>query len=224
MENNENKVLKALKWFFTSFIWLAIIMFVIDIVTKQAVISYFKTHDEPIVLIPGFLQINYTLNEAAAFGIGFDNATVNRVIYIIVALLGLGAIITYYVIRYKKLDKYTRAVLMLIAAGALGNLIDRIFYSSSFESTLIWSNKNGGLVVDWIDFCGIWKFIFNIADSCVVIGVIMMIVYLIVDEVKTMKEKRKQEIASNNNEKVLSKEEKSRLENEETKEAKTDKE
>lgn len=224
MENNENKVLKGLKWFFTSFIWLAIIMFVIDIVTKQAVISYFKTHDEPIVLIPKFLQINYTLNEAAAFGIGFDNATVNRVIYIIVALLGLGAIITYYIIRYKKLDKYTRAVLMLIAAGALGNLIDRIFYSSSFESTLIWSNKNGGLVVDWIDFCGIWKFIFNIADSCVVIGVIMMIVYLIVDEVKTMKEKRKQEIASNNNEKVLSKEEKSRLESQETKEEKTNKE
>lgn len=213
MENNENKVLKGLKWFFTSFIWLAIVMVLIDIATKHAVISYFKTHDEPIVLIPGFLQINYTLNEAAAFGIGFDNATVNRVIYIIVALVGLGAIITYYVIRYKKINKYTRAVLMLIAAGALGNLIDRIFYSSSFEWTSICSNDNGGLVVDWIDFCGIWKFIFNIADSCVVIGVIMMIVYLIVDEVKIMKEKRKQEIASNNNEKVLSKEEKSRLEN-----------
>ena len=54
--------------------------------------------------------------------------------------------------------------------------MDRLFYA-----------KSGYCVVDWIDFCGIWRFIFNIADSGVVVGTIMLVVYLIIQEVKDYK-------------------------------------
>ena len=71
---------------------------------------------------------------------------------------------------------------MLILTGALGNVIDRLFYA-----------KSNYCVVDWIDFCGIWGAIFNIADSCIVVGSIMLIVYLIVEEVKDYKIKKANE-------------------------------
>ena len=209
-----NKVLKGLKWFFFSYIWIFILFFVIDIVTKQLVVNYFKTHTHPIVLIPGFLQINYTINEAAAFGFGLENATANRVMYCIVAFIGLGIIIGIYVWKYKSLNSLVKACLMLMAVGALGNLVDRLFYSASFLSGAYNSTTNSGGVVDWIDFCGIWQFIFNIADSAVVVGTIILIVYLIVDEIRETKKRRNKEVKETNG-RVLSKEELSRLEAEE---------
>ncbi len=208
-----NKILKGLKWFFFSYIWLFILFFAIDIVTKQLVVNYFKTHTEPIVLIKGFLNINYTINEAAAFGFGLDDAMANRVMYCVVAFIGLGLIVGIYVWKFKNINCFVKACLMLMAVGAVGNLVDRLFYSASFLSGAYVTTQNGGGVVDWIDFAGIWKFIFNIADSAVVVGTIMLIVYLIVDEVKELKKRRKNEVKESGG-KVLSKEEKTRLEQE----------
>lgn len=199
-----DKVLKGLKWFFFSYIWLFVVFFIVDIVTKQAIVKYFATHNDPIVLIKGFLRINYSINEGAAFGFGLDNAVANRVVYCVVAFIGLSLLVGVYVWKFKKLDGITRATLMLMCVGALGNLVDRVFYSPEFLHV----SNNG--VVDWIDFYGVWPFIFNIADSCIVIGVLILIVYLIVDEVKVMRERRKKEIVEVGG-KVLSKEEKARL-------------
>lgn len=209
-----NKVLKGLKWFFFSYIWLFILFFVIDIVTKQLVVNYFKTHNQPIVLIPHFLEIDYTINEAAAFGFGLENATANRVMYCVVAFIGLGIIVGIYVWKFKELKGLVKACLMLMAVGALGNLVDRLFYSAKFLSGMYVSTNNSGGVVDWIDFCGIWNFIFNIADSAVVVGTIILIVYLIVDEVRETKKRRNKEVKESGG-KVLSKEELSRLDEEE---------
>ena len=204
-----NKVIKGLKWFFFSYIWIFIIFFVVDITTKQAIVKYFSTHSDPIVLIKGFLRINYSINEGAAFGFGLDNAIANRVVYCVVAFIGLSLIVGIYAWKFKKLDGITRATLMLMCVGALGNLVDRIFYTPEF----LHAPNNG--VVDWIDFYGVWPFIFNIADSCIVVGVLILIVYLIVDEVKIMRANRKKEVKENHG-KVLSKEEMARLDESET--------
>ena len=184
---------------------IAIVMFVVDIVTKQVIVKYFATHEEPIVLIKNFLQINYVINTAAAFGFGIGSELVNRIVYCVIAGLALGGIIFFFIYKNKAIKPFVKVTLLLIASGALGNLIDRIFYSPEF----LHSMNNG--VVDWIDFCGIWAFVFNIADSCVVVGAIMMIVWLIVDEVKEIKKKRNAEVAETGG-KVLSVEEQSRLE------------
>ncbi len=184
---------------------IAVVLFVVDIVTKQVIVSYFATHDEPIVLIPKFLQINYVINTAAAFGFGIGSELVNRIVYCVIAGLALIGIIIFFVLKNAKIKPFVKVTLLLIATGALGNLIDRIFYSPEF----LHSPNNG--VVDWIDFCGIWAFVFNIADSCVVVGAIMMIVWLIIDEVKEVKAKRNAEVEETGG-KVLSAEEQSRLE------------
>lgn len=182
----KEKVLKGLKWFFFSFIWLFVIFLIVDIVTKNVIMANLNVGDQ-IILIPNFLAISYVQNFKAAFGIGYkgENAdTVNRIIYLVVAGVATIGITFFYIKKYKSLNKIYKACIMLILVGAVGNIIDRLFYA-----------KNDFAVVDWIDFYGIWGYNFNIADSCVVIGAIILIIYLIVDEVKEVKAKREQELA-----------------------------
>lgn len=211
-----NKVLKGLNWFLHSYIWLFIIFFACDLITKQCVVRNLSTLPEAqqsITLIPSwnsakpFLAISYSVNTNAAFSFGVGSELANRIFYSIIAFCGFAVILTIFIWKYKKLNGIVKACLMLIATGAVGNLVDRLFYSPEFLHT----SANG--VVDWIDFAVIWPFVFNIADSCVVIGVLIMIVYLIVDEVKAAKAKRKAEIEETGG-KVLSKEELSRMEGE----------
>ena len=208
------KVLKGLNWFLHSYIWLFIIFLATDIITKQCVVRNMNEY-QSIVLIPSwdstkpFLAITYVINTNAAFSFGVGSALANRIFYSIVAFCGFSIIVAIFVWKYKKLHGVVKACLMLIATGALGNLIDRLFYSAAF----LHGSENLNGVVDWIDFQIIWPFTFNIADSCVVIGVIMMIIFLIIDEVKLAKAKRKAEIEESKG-KVLSKEELSRLEGE----------
>lgn len=211
-----NKVLDGLKWFFHSYIWIFIIFFAIDLTTKLLVVNYFSTHTDPIVLIGSadkpFLQINYSINTAAAFGLGLPSELANRIFYCVIAFIGLSLIVGFFAWKFKKINGLVKACLMLMAVGALGNLVDRIFYTPEF----LHYTYNG--VVDWIDFAGIWQFIFNIADSCVVVGTIILVVYLIVDEVKTVRKARAKEVKETGG-KVLSKEEQSRLDNQEAKPA-----
>lgn len=203
------KVLFGLKWFFFSYIWLFILFFVVDIVTKQVMVNYFRTHVDPIIIIGTkthpFLQIDYVINEGIAFGFQTGNVVANKIIFSIISFVGAGAIIALYVYNFKKFNGFLKACLMLMLVGALGNLVDRLFYSASFL------HNDWAGVVDWIDFIGIKFAVFNIADSCVVVGVFMLIVYLIIDEVKEVRAKRAQEVKETGG-KVLSKEEQKRLE------------
>ena len=212
-----DKLKKGLKWFSESFIWLAILMLVIDIVTKNIIIHYgkeitsanqYSTHgsstlDGGINLIPGFLGINYLINENIAFGLTLGTTEITQIVFSIVAILVVIGIIFFLVKKWDKTNRFYRACFMLIIAGAIGNVIDRIFYSPEYL------NYNGARgVVDWIDFYGIWGFNFNIADSCVVVAAFMLIIYMIVEEIKEYRAKKKLEKEEpknpKDNEKVLS--------------------
>lgn len=183
-----DKVKKYALWFFESFIWLGLLLLIIDIVTKNVVVAnreYITSlPGGRIVLIPGFLAIAYTVNRNAAFGIGLGSELANRIVYIVLAVLALAALITVYVKKYKSLGKFTRACIMMMCVGALGNLIDRVFFTTSYLGLM--DGEQPG-VVDWIDFYGIWQYVFNIADSAIVVGTIMLIVWLIVEEVRDNK-------------------------------------
>lgn len=192
-------LLKALKWFFSSFIWLGLILLAMDIVSKVLIFFLLgEGNSIPNPIIPGFLTITCVLNPNAAFGLGFSDPVLNRVMYIIVYLIGLAILTGIYIVKYRKLSKLLRACLIMMATGALGNLLDRLFYSFS-----------GYQVIDWINFYGIWEFVFNVADSSVVVGTIMLIIWLIVSEVKDFRAK-KALVASEG--KVLSADEKARVE------------
>ena len=179
-----------LKKFYRTFIWLMVLMFVIDIVTKWVVFNHFgleamnegrRSDTGAIPVIKNFCYIGGSINNGAAFSM----LAGNRVLLLLISLVMTGLFVGYYVSQYKKLDTTYRVGLALMISGAFGNLIDRAFY---------WPKTTGfDGVIDWIIFkFGSWEFaMFNIADSCLVIGIIVVIVKMVVDEIKVAREKAK---------------------------------
>ena len=105
----------------------------------------------------GFFRITYTTNTGGVFGI-FTNQTF---LITVTAIIGVVAILIYS--RYPQANRVSiRIALGMLLGGAVGNLIDRIRL---------------GAVVDFIDV-GAWP-VFNLADSAVVVGIIIIIYYLL---------------------------------------------
>lgn len=141
-----------------------------------------------IEVIPGLLNFTLLTNNGAAFKLGHGTIWA-RVIFIIVSwavFLGVPIYLLYY---YKKNNKKVNILyficLILIYGGNLGNLIDRTFY---------WGIPCG--VIDFIDISPlIPNFgVFNFADSCVVVGVIVLLISLIIDIFKGEDKKEKDEL------------------------------
>ena len=201
----KDKIINGLKWFYRSYIWLGVVLLGLDIFTKQLMMAL--PNNNGLISDWGFVHISFTLNEGAAFGMGTGNAMANRIIYLVVATLisvGLGV---FLVLKRKETKLFVRASLIMVMTGAIGNMIDRIFYGPLQGEVGLFT----GRVVDWIDFYWFWGYIFNIADCCIVIAAFMLIIYVIVGEVKEALARRKAEVSD---EKILSKSEQERLERE----------
>lgn len=114
-------------------------------------------------VIDGFFHFTYIENKGAAFGM-LQNKTW---FFVLITLLVIGYMIYFTQKNKSSIDKKLSLVLSIISAGAIGNLIDRIWL---------------GFVVDMFDFRGIWQFVFNFADVCVVIGGILLIILIFRDK------------------------------------------
>ena len=100
-----------------------------------------------VALLP-FFRLTYVENTGAAFGMGRGS---NR-FFVAVAAVLLPVLFAWRR-RLKPEDVWTRRGIVLVLAGAVGNLYDRLAY---------------GFVVDYLDFL-VWP-VFNLADSCISIG------------------------------------------------------
>ncbi|RJO65633.1 MAG: signal peptidase II [Candidatus Omnitrophota bacterium] len=128
-----------------------ILIIILDQATKFLAIKSLSLH-QSVVLIPGIFHITLVLNRGAAFGI-LKNQTL---LFISSAVLAVTLIMLDFF--RKRASNYLYDIsLSLIAAGAIGNLIDRLFR---------------GHVVDFLDF-RVWP-VFNIADTSVTIGAILL--------------------------------------------------
>jgi len=137
-----------------TFFLVALIVVALDQVSK-----YFIRANQDILPIPeeGFFRITYSTNEGIVFGLFANQAF----LITLTAIVGVAAILIYS--RYPLANRVlVRVALGLLLGGAVGNLIDRIRL---------------GEVVDFIDV-GAWP-VFNIADSAVVVGVILIIYYFL---------------------------------------------
>jgi signal peptidase II len=144
------------KRFFSISATIVLILF-FDQLSKIFIINYFQTNNS-IIYLTSFLNFELIWNEGIAFGLlSFENSKVYNFISIIILLVVL--IILFVIYKTKNLTVYFYS---MIVGGALGNLLDRVRYSS---------------VPDFIDFhIGEFHwFIFNIADIFISIGVICLI-------------------------------------------------
>ena len=139
---------------------LTALLVLLDQATKLAAVSALKDGG-PYVLIPGVFQLQYLENRGAAFGL-LQNA---RIFFLAVTLIALAAVI-YVLVRLPLKRKYIvlRFLMVLIAAGAVGNMIDRVFL---------------GYVRDFLYFSLIDFPIFNVADIYVTCATILLILLLL---------------------------------------------
>ncbi|MCC3290726.1 MULTISPECIES: signal peptidase II [unclassified Arthrobacter] len=134
---------------------VAVIAVIADQLTKLWVVSTMAEGQITDVL-PPILRWHFIRNPGAAFSIGTDYTWVFTIIMVLVS-----GFLAYLMFRVRSLAWAT--ALGLVLGGALGNLTDRLFREPSFGQ---------GHVVDFIAFPNFA--IFNIADSCVVSGVILV--------------------------------------------------
>ncbi len=129
-------------------------------------------------VLGNFLRLTYIENPGMAFGIDIGG----KLFFSIFSIVASAAIILYlYRARHEPVG--FRISLSMILGGAVGNLIDRVFYGLLFDSGPAFH----GRVVDFIDvdFIHIDLFglhvsrfpVFNVADSFVTVGVILLIFY-----------------------------------------------
>ncbi len=171
-------------------LYLTLIVFITDQVSKLAVkgvsIPFIDfnwvgmDYGQSINVIGTFLRITFVENPGMAFGL--DVGPIQKLflsIFTILAAIG----ILYYLYKSRERDFALRLGLSLILAGALGNMVDRIFYGVFFD----YAPLMYGRVVDFIQV-EFWDFtlfgntyetwpIFNVADSAVTVGVAVILLF-----------------------------------------------
>ena len=134
-----------------------------DQLSKCLLEPLFTMPGESIEVIPGVFHLTYVQNKGASFGILQD-----RQAFFIVITFAVLIVATWVMIKYRRKHKrFLKVSIALAYAGAVGNLIDRIQF---------------GYVRDFIDirvFGDLWKWIFNVADMCLVVGSIMLGIYIL---------------------------------------------
>lgn len=141
---------------------IAIIALALDQISK-VITGIFLTLNQSIKVIPNFFYLTLVHNEGAAWGL-FSDAKVVIAIGTIIAL-----ILIYHFIYCFKQNKRNNLAFGLLIGGLGGNLIDRILF---------------GYVRDFLDFY-IFNYdypVFNIADICIVLGVILLIIAVLKGE------------------------------------------
>ena len=142
-------------------ILISILTLIIDIFTKQIVLNTL-IEDQSITIIKDFFSITFAKNTGVAFSF-----LEGRIPFIII----MTTIVIFFILKYLKtttINKYESICYGLIIGGAIGNLIDRIIY---------------GYVIDFFDFnlLGYSFPIFNLADTAIVIGVIILFIISLIE-------------------------------------------
>lgn len=144
--------------------WLAVIL-ILDQLTKIIVDRSMPLH-HTIPIIDGLFNLTYVRNTGAAFGIFAGSHEAFRLPFLIgVSVLAIG-FICVMLKRLRASEIGLISALAMILGGAIGNLIDRLVY---------------GEVIDFLDFywAGHHWPAFNVADSCITIGVAITLYFLV---------------------------------------------
>lgn len=109
-------------------------------------------------IIPNLLEFKYIENSGAAFGMMQDSTWLFSIITMVLCVF-----IVVYMVKEKKHTFFSYAASIMVVAGGIGNLIDRIVL---------------GYVVDFIHVM-FFDYVFNFADCLVVVGVCLFIIHVL---------------------------------------------
>ncbi len=134
---------------------LSVLILVLDQGTK--IWAFRSLSAQPLVLIPGVLELTYLENRGAVWGLmqGW------QIVFLVATVLFLGMVIWFYAKKRRDMTGLTRVILSLLFSGAIGNLIDRAML---------------GYVRDMIYFSLINFPVFNVADSAISIAAALLVI------------------------------------------------
>ncbi|MEE8580326.1 MAG: signal peptidase II [Myxococcota bacterium] len=144
------------------FVTTLLIALGLDRLSKQWIVAHFD-YGERSAVIPGLLDLTYVRNPGGAFSFFADGPLELRLLFFIGTTLVAIALLLVFFRRLEPEARLSAAALGTILGGAVGNLIDRIVYDGviDFLDVYLW----GGFT---------WP-TFNVADSCIVVGVAFLI-------------------------------------------------
>ncbi len=144
----------------------------LDQITKFYISSSMSLHDS-FPVIDGLFNITYVRNTGAAFGFLAKASPMIRCTFLIAVTVAVILLIIYYIWKVRDEEKLFIFPLSLILGGAVGNLIDRVRF---------------GDVIDFLDFyIGSYHWpAFNVADSAISIGAIILIFEVLKGKGKSM--------------------------------------
>lgn len=189
------------------YLLVSILIIIFFIFIDQLLKIWVKTHfalGESVSVFGNWFFLHFIENEGMAFGLSFGNQIGKFLLTLFRIIISI-FIFIYLIkqIKKSKIDWLGVSILSLIIAGAFGNIIDSLFYglifseSTPFAVATLFPATGGyapffyGKVVDmfdfnlfplphWIPFFGGGYFfpaIFNIADSCITVGIILLIIF-----------------------------------------------
>jgi signal peptidase II len=135
---------------------VAVVVVVVDQLTKRWAVSHLDDHDVHVVWT---LRFHLTFNSGMAFSQGRGLGPLIGVVALVIVVVLLVSLRTGG-------SRLAAVAVGLVVGGAASNIIDRLFRSGS--------GALGGAVVDFIDLQ--WWPVFNVADACVVVGGILLLV------------------------------------------------
>jgi len=137
---------------------IVLFIFLIDRISKLYILSILENSGSVDIKINSFLNLILIWNSGVGFGLfSFDQSEIYNVITSIIIFINL--FIIYLIVKSKDISAY---FFLIVLGGSLGNLFDRMYYSS---------------VPDFIDisYKGYHWFVFNVADIFISLGIICLI-------------------------------------------------
>lgn len=141
-------------------IWVSVIVFVLDQMSKYWILNTIPLNNSKYVL--SFFNLTYRHNQGAAFSFLGGGGAFSTWLFSIVAIM-VSIFILLWLYRLPTNKRWLACALAFVLGGAISNLFDRLMH---------------GYVIDLLDFhIGTWHYAtFNIADSAIVVGAIMLFI------------------------------------------------
>ena len=158
---------------------------VLDQLTKL-IVRLSMDVDERICFIPHIMNFTYVENDGAAFGM-LDDA---RWVFLVASTVTI-VVIVWFLHKHGSRHPLLTTSLSFILGGGIGNMIDRLFVTNA---------KGEYVVTDFLETAFMKFAVFNVADSFITVGAILLGVYVIFIEPKVEKRIKEAEKASNDDE------------------------
>lgn len=167
------------------FLIISLLIILLDQLSKTAVVHYFRIGDSTPIL-GNFFRLTYILNPGGVFGskLGSQN------FYTIISVLAL-IVTSWFFFKTKSEETWLRVGLCMVLGGAVGNLIDRLRFGEVVDfldfdffninlppSKILFFNFPGFYLDRWP--------VFNLADSFVLIGMVLIIACLLKSKEKSL--------------------------------------